>query len=51
MSTDMKTVKNVVRFIAFLFFTKIADVHVVGVNLESHQEQVNLERNFKKKET
>lgn len=49
--TGMKMVKNAVQFAVFLFFMKIVDVHAVDVNLESHQEQVNLERNSKKKET
>ena len=49
--TDMKMVKNAVQFVVFLFFMKIVDVHAVDANLESRQEQVNLERNSKKKET
>jgi len=46
----MKTDKNVVLFVAFLFFMWILDVRVVDVNLELRQGQANLERNFKKKE-
>ena len=49
-STGMKMGKNAALFVAFLFFMKISDVRVVVVNLESHQGQANLERNFKKKE-
>lgn len=49
--TDMKMVKNAVQFVVFLFFMKIVDVHAVDANLELRQEQVNLERNSKKKET
>ena len=49
-STDMKTGKSAVLSAGFLFFMKISDVPVADVNLESRQEQVNLERNFKKKE-
>ena len=50
-STDMKTAKNAVQFAAFLFFMKIADVHVVAANSESHPELANLEKNYKRKET
>lgn len=50
-SIDTKMAKNAVQFVVFLFFIKIADVHVVGANLESHLELANLEKNYKKKET
>lgn len=44
--TDMKKVKKDVQFVTYLSHMMMFDAHVVGLNCESHLEQVDAKRKF-----